>query len=317
MFNMRKLWIRFIEKPIVYQTIAFSMLMAITTLIFIIASGLISIHNENTTTSLLAIGYTNLVINDVNDLYGQHQLTSSIKMHLLIILSLMHKFIMIFLLAIWQAVLIFKMLLTKPSVHVSKILCYYNAARRLSEQDHNSLVFRLANLGSEDLYKVNISAQLRILIEESPGNDKTTTFRYYDLEVTSPNIPVLEPNMPYLIFIKTGLVKNVGRKAFLITDEHDDEINTSAPIFKIENFNNTGDTLKIDLRSQNNSASIIVLIEVFDDLLDQNDITKVSWKLSNPEILINKKFKSIEPKVVNGSILFEESIVKTDIHKTA
>lgn len=314
MRNLRKTWMQFIDKSIIYQMIFFSILMIISTLFFILLSGLISTSFKINLVDVFSQGYTNIVVLDVNDIRDELKNESPLLLHSLIALGLLHKSILVFLIAIWQAVLIFKMLLTKPEIELSRIMCYYNLDCRLSEQDHNSLVFRLVNFGHEDVFKVKITAQLRVLIEESPGSQTTKTFRHYNLSVTSPDIPVLEPNMPYLIFIKTGLVENVGRKAYLITGSDNKEIAEGKLMLEVLNFNNQGSPKYIDLQLKDNQAQIIVLVEVFDDLLDQNDITKKTWNLNDRENIKLARFKSIEP---DNNHSFDPTEVARDMHLTA
>jgi hypothetical protein len=244
--------------------------------------------NDTALISRLNFGLVNIVVNDISNIYASIGVgNNNINYDSLMIINLVHKSILVFLIAIWQALIIFKMLLTKPSVSLSNILCYYKKQHRMDEQNHNSFVFRLVNLGRDNLFRVKISAQLSIKISD--------TFRYYDLNVTSPIIPIFEPDMPYRIFIKTGIVDNVGRKAYLLTDsdQHELEENKFMLYTLIDNHGVLDVNEKIDMTDPKNKATIIVMVEVFDDLLDQEEI--ILKRYAFHEDLRTGKFKDILP----------------------
>lgn len=206
-------------------------------------------------------------------------------------INLVHTFILVLLVVVWQAVLIFKMMQTDESIVVSKDITYYPMKNTESEGiQPSSVAFRLMNDGFNTVYNVNITAFLKI----KPANGP---YRHYKLTVRDPFISSLEVGMPYQMFINTGVVSNVEFKAVFI----DSGKPAYTPETKYIEDKNCSEAKKIPHPLYNKSdrpipdeAWIVVLIEAFDDFLDQTNITKKVYDYHN---LKNEEFTSIESKL--------------------
>lgn len=234
-------------------------------------------------------------------------------------INLVHTFILVLLVVVWQAVLIFKMMQTDESIIVSEGITYYPKKAEGKEVQSSSVVFRLMNEGFNTVYNVNVTAFLRIKPSNGP-------YRHYKLTVRDPFIASLEVGMPYAIFINTGEIKNVEYKADFIDlgkcDEYElkeEYKDSSKGIKRIENYikndeKNSYKLIEEYTESDNgflvkkiphplertrgkpipDEAWIVVLIESFDDFLDQTNITKKVYDYHNIQ---NKEFTDIESKL--------------------
>jgi hypothetical protein len=179
-------------------------------------------------------------------------------------INLVHTFVLVLLVVIWQAVLIFKMMQTDDSIILSE---------NISCRDYLGepvLELRLLNDGFSTLYNINITALLRI--KSSDG-----IHRHYHLHLKNPRIPILEVGMPYGIYIETGIINDDTTKMCLI---HNGENYISE--YKERDLDKTIDLLphpnnKKYLSSENKKeipfgACILIITEGFDKFLQQNVI---------------------------------------------
>ena len=181
---------------------------------------------------------------------------------------ILHTFALILIVAIWQAVLIFKMMQTDEGVQLSNYITYYND---LEKDEKTSLVFRLMNDGFNTVYNVKITVLLRIKPSKGP-------YRHYKLNVRNPEIASLEVGMPYSMFVDTGKIENVDKFAILI--DSGDKKDGFKAVEKYQETDNGFEVQSLPHPARNNGQEIpdetwiVVLIEAFDDFLDQTNITK-------------------------------------------
>ncbi len=186
------------------------------------------------------------------------------------ITHILHTFILILIVAIWQAVLIFKMMQTDESIQLSNYISYYD---NHNKHEKTSLVFRLLNDGFNTIYNVKVTAFLRIKPSQGP-------YRHYKLNTRDSEISSLEVGMPYSIFIDTGKINNVGKTAILIDSGE-------APYNIVKDYKEGKGGFEVECIPHpdiNNSTPdecwIVILVEAFDDFLDQTNITKQVYKFS-------------------------------------
>jgi hypothetical protein len=185
---------------------------------------------------------------------------------------ILHTFSLILIVAIWQAVLIFKMMQTDEGIQLSNYITYYNYGV-LKKDEKTSLVFRLMNDGFNTVYNVKITALLRIKPSKGP-------YRHYKLNVLDSEIASLEVGMPYSIYIDTGEIENVDKHAKFIDSG---SIVDKYKVIKKYKEDKEGDEIKKlplfhkqhkDVQEIPDETWIVVIIEAFDDFLDQINITK-------------------------------------------
>ena len=281
------LWKKFLEKSIKFQSLVAIFVMLIGTLVFVILMRLFV--NSDIEQSLWEV-----VVLDGADLLEMYGSSAYIP----IAIKILYASFLVFSIAIWQAIIIFKMLLTSPDIQISEVFCYYNSERRAEGQDYDSVVFGMVNRSKQNLFNVKVKAQLRVNIQN--------VLRLYNLKVTAPEIPMLEHNMPFKVYIRTGKISNVDRSAYFLTDDQMNPVSQGKPI----SLNLVEDDALIDLRK---SGELLVFIEVFDDLLDQNNITFKKFKFSE---IKEKCFTSINPSPgTDGSFYFKDRDIDENFNR--
>jgi hypothetical protein len=137
------------------------------------------------------------------------------------------------------------------------------------------------------------------LLRIKPSNGP---YRHYKLTVRDPFIGSLEVGMPYSIFINTGEIKNVEYTAVFIDSGKNDGTSSYEPIDKYTEDNKGfcvteiphPKLMKKEGKPLPDEAWIIILIESFDDFLDQTNITK---KVYDYLKIKNEEFTDIESKL--------------------
>lgn len=182
---------------------------------------------------------------------------------------------------VWQSVLILKLLNRPEYLLLSNILTYYPLDyHNKSNKKEDFLVFRLVNVGYSDLYEVEVSATYRFFDQE------TQTFQHYTCAVKNRAIPVLSPNMPFRIYIETGVMTNI-RNLYLdpagIHDIEAEELGLAAVT-----------------KTDRPDDELIVFVTGYDSQLDQTKSISMLYKVRDIKY---GRFKSINPS--NG--IFTES----------
>ncbi len=190
---------------------------------------------------------------------------------------------------VWQSVLILKLLNRPEYLLLSDVLSYYPLDyHNKSNKKEDFLVFRLVNIGYSDLYEVEISVTYRFFDQD------TQTFQHYACTVKNHAIPVLSPNMPFRIYIQTGVMINI-RNLYL----------DPAGIHTIE-AEELG--LTAVTKSGRPNDEFIVFVTGYDSQLDQTKSISRHYRVRNIKY---GKFVSIEP--VDG--IFTESEINEKLDK--
>lgn len=119
--------------------------------------------------------------------------------------------IIVFFVAVWQAAFIARIMNAPNKLRFSKHASFYPAVA-----DHRDplkrdpyIVFRLINIGINDLYDLNIRATVRVFDAVSQ------TFQHYKCNIRNSYIPILMRGMPFRIYIETGEIREAVDVSFL------------------------------------------------------------------------------------------------------
>jgi len=182
---------------------------------------------------------------------------------------------------VWQSVLILKLLNRPEYLLLSNIITYYPLDyHNKSNKKEDFLVFRLVNIGYSDLYEVEVSVTYRFFDKE------TQTFQHYTCEVKNKAIPVLSPNMPFRIYIQTGVMTNIRNLYLDPAGIHDIAAEESG--------------LATVSKKDRPDDELIVFVTGYDSQLDQTKSVSMLYKVRDIKY---GRFVSINP--ANG--IFTES----------
>lgn len=271
--NFLKIKHRFLRGSIQKQSLILIWYSMIVTAIAVI---LLSIGNNTSLFNYQFLIDSNKMLFYVGAFDGVDAGTLSTKSDYNRVTHILHTFTLILIVAIWQAVLIFKMMQVDKGIQLSNYITY---TEWLGEK---SLEFRFLNDGFNTLYNVKITALLRIKPSNGP-------YRSYRLNIRNSEIPILEVGMPYGIDIETGVIKNVNTEMLFIDSGRSQ--NDKSSYLPVVEYKETKDNScedgavellphplnkeylnNINRKEMPHEAQILVMVEAFDDFLEQTII---------------------------------------------
>ena len=204
---------------------------------------------------------------------------------------------------IWQAFFIAKLFYNRHDIEFSNAIAFYSPEQLRSEGNtqmrYGALVFKLFSKNSAPLFDFRVRAVLKHLDDRSDN----PTYQHFALRVPDQDIPLLEPMMPFRIYIDLGPVNAaVYQREFLFSARHAQHGGHLDPI-SIEAIGERvaqGQSLPGD-------NEIIVYVEA----KDGNDgRTKIDYHRYPIASIAQAEFESIEP--ANGRFELDEILRKMD-----